>query len=82
VEMFWSLCHLTASCTEDVCKCSNGLETSGKHMSGDLRLFFCQELGLVIVNIVGSGSFILLGFFLASTASSSSISFIRCSSVQ
>ena len=49
-------------------------------MSGDLTLFFCQELGLVMVNIVGSGSFIILGFFLAPAASSSSSNFIRCSS--
>ena len=37
-----------------------------------LNLFLCHWLGLVMVKIVGSGSLIIFGLFLASAASSSS----------
>merc|ERR1711936_842680 len=46
-------------------------------MSGGFSLFFCQELGLVIVKIVGSASFTIFGFLLDSISSSSFRSLTR-----
>ena len=52
--------------------------SSTGNISGDERFLFCQALGLEIVNTVGSGSFISLGFFFFCFSSSSSSSFFRC----